>query len=425
MKISIFGLGYVGSVTGASLAELGHEIIGIDKNVKKVNCFNHGVSPVLEKGLNRLLKNNFLAGRLSASNEVNIAVSKTTHSIIAVGTPVNKYNELDLSAVKSCVVSIANSLKELGKKNHTIIIRSTVPPGTTKNLLNLVSEISGLKLGVDFYGGMNPEFLREGNAIADFFDPAIVVIGSSDKISAKKVQDIYHGINSKFIKVTLDEAEIIKYTNNSFHAMKIAFANEIGRVSKKYNIDAKKVMDILCEDKKLNISPSYLKPGFAFGGSCLPKDLKGMCKLAENKNLSIPLIESINQSNRNHIQYIFEEVKKLKVKNIAILGLTFKPNTDDVRESPAVVLASKILKSNYNLLIYDSNVTHGTIEGLNKKYIDSILPDWVKIFTSNVTKIKKKSDLFIITYDDKNFDKIVRGVKKQMIMKLSNKFFTK
>ena len=425
MKISIFGLGYVGSVTGASLAELGHTIIGIDKDFVKVDFINNGHAPVSENGLNQLVKKNLLNGKFRATNNINDAISKTSCSIIAVGTPVNKNNDLDLKAVEACIISISNTLKSLQKKKHTIIIRSTVPPGTTNRMLVLSSKISGLKLGENLLGGMNPEFLREGNAVKDFFDPSVIVIGANDKKSFRKIRNIYREVESKIFKVTLNEAEIIKYTNNSFHAMKIAFANEVGRVAREYKIDANKVMEILCQDKKLNVSSAYLKPGFAFGGSCLPKDLKGMCKLAQNKKISIPLIESINHSNRIHIDYIFEKIKTYDVKNITILGLTFKPKTDDLRESPALTLASKLYKLNYQLRIYDHNIKLDSIRGLNKSYADSMLPEWEELLMYDSEQVKENTELYILTYNDENFLEIVNDIDNKIVIKLSDEFFGK
>ncbi|MEM6697669.1 MAG: nucleotide sugar dehydrogenase, partial [Bacteroidota bacterium] len=365
MRISIFGLGYVGSVSAVGLAELGHEVIGVDIVPEKVEELQAGKAPLKEPQLDELLAKNIKTGRLQFSTDARESILQSDCAMITVGTPSDENGNINLNMVERCVENIAEELKKSTKEEFLIIIRSTIPPETTSKMQSLAQHILDGACQVTF--SMNPEFTREGAAVEDFFKPAIIVFGIEEDTAKKQLSEVYEGIDAPTIWVSTKTAELVKYANNAFHAMKVAFANEIGRISAAYNVDGGAVMDILCADKKLNISAKYLKPGFAFGGSCLPKDLRGINSIASKQDVEIPLLQSISKSNDRHIDYFVNDLLRKNLGRIGILGMTFKTKTDDLRESPSLRLIKQLLEKEVTIKMTDTNLTPKYLMGRNKQ----------------------------------------------------------
>lgn len=399
MRISIFGLGYVGSVSAVGLAELGHEIIGVDIVPEKVEELQAGRAPLKEPQLDELLAKNLQTGRLRFSTNVQEAVRQSDCAMITVGTPSDENGNINLNMVERCIENIAKELKKSSKKEFLIVIRSTIPPETTANMQNLTQRILNEDCKVAF--SMNPEFTREGAAVEDFFKPAIIVFGIEEETAKSQLSKVYEGIDAPTIWVSTKTAELIKYANNAFHAMKVAFANEIGRISAAYNIDGEVVMDIICKDKKLNISSKYLRPGFAFGGSCLPKDLRGINAIASRQEVEIPLLQSISKSNDQHIDYFVNDLLQQNFDRIGILGMTFKTKTDDLRESPSLRLIKQLLGKGVKIKMTDINLTPKYLMGRNKQYIDKLLPKWQEYFTSDPKTVFDFSETIVVATNEK------------------------
>ncbi len=402
MKISIFGLGYVGSVSAACLAELGHEVLGVDIMPQKVNPLKEGIAPVKEPELETLLRKNLDAGRLRFTMDSLEATQQTDCAMIAVGTPSDAEGSIDLSAIERCVESIASSLTNSSKKSFTIIIRSTVPPGTTQRMQALTERIVDNDCQISFC--MNPEFLREGCAVDDFFNPALVVFGLDDTTIQPQLENVYGKIDAPHVWVDTRTAELVKYTNNAFHGLKVAFANEISRLAEAHDSDGDQIMSLLCADKKLNISSKYLRPGFAFGGSCIPKDLRGINSIARGKNVDTPLLNSIIASNDAHIEKFKTQILEKEIKKISVLGITFKTGTDDVRESAGLRLIHQLIQAGLDVKMIDVNLSTKKLMGTNRQYIDQLLPDWQKYYCDSVEELFEFSDNIIVTTNEKVHD---------------------
>jgi GDP-mannose 6-dehydrogenase len=420
MKISIFGLGYVGCVSLACLSKNGHTVIGVDVVKNKVNLINNGQATIIEKDIDTLIEKQHKLGMISATTNSDEAILATDVSIICVGTPSDSSGNLNLDYVFKVAADIAESIKQK-QTFHVVAIRSTVSLGTNNNIIKIIEKKSGKKVNIDFGVVSNPEFLREGTAISDYFNPPVTVIGTDSDKSYDIMLEVYKDIDSPIKRVKIEEAEIIKYVNNSFHALKITFANEIGNVCKKLNIDSHSVMDLFIMDKQLNLSSYYLRPGFAYGGSCLPKDLKGLVTLANNNNLDTPLLSSINKSNEFQKKMVFDIIKKYNKKNIGIIGLSFKKGTDDLRFSPMVDVAKLLYEDGYNLSIYDENVFYTKLRGINKDYIDQHIPNISKYITNNFDDMSAESDLLIINHKcDMITDSFLDKNKNKFIVDLVN-----
>ena len=417
MKISVFGLGYVGCVSIGCLSENGFELIGVDINLEKVALINTGKPTIIEEGITGLLKTNFEKGRISATSDVINAIKNTKISIICVGTPSSDNGQLDVSNVYSCAENIAEGIKQKNSY-HLVIIRSTVVPGTNTEVKKIIERISEKKNNLDFSVVSNPEFLREGTAIHDYLNPDIIVIGSDNSKAIDLTKSIYSMIKAKICITNIKTAEIIKYANNSFHALKISFANEIGLICKKLNIDSHEVMKLFCEDKKLNLSSYYLKPGYAYGGSCLPKDLKGLNMLAYDNYLKTPLLNAIEKSNENIKNIALSLIMKENKKNIGIVGLSFKKGTDDLRQSPAVELCESLIGKGYNVKIYDKNISLSKLTGANKSYIDTHIPHLSKLITDNFKELINFSEIIVITQKLKILDDINLEIENKKIIDL-------
>lgn len=395
MKISIFGMGYVGTVSGICLAYSGHEIVGVDVNSHKVSLINEGKCPIVERDLPEMMRvvhkqQSFLAVAGAAD-----AVRRTEISFVCVGTPGNGNGNQDNSHVKRVCMEIGEALREK-RDRHAVVVRSTLIPGSMEALVIPTLEgASGKRAGVDFDVFFNPEFMREGNSVHDFFHPPMTIIGGPEGAAMEKISAVYGFTDAPLIKTDYRVAETIKYASNIFHALKIAFANEIGVICKAMGIDSHEVMDIFCLDDKLNISKAYLKPGFAFGGSCLPKDLRALSYRAKELDLEIPLLRSILHANRVHIQRTLDLVCSYGRKKVGVIGLSFKPGTDDLRESPMVTLVETLIGKGFPLRIYDRNIGIARLTGSNKAFIENEIPHISSILVDDLADMLDWSELII------------------------------
>lgn len=419
MNISIFGLGYVGCVSMGCFANLNHRVVGVDTNQMKIDMINKGIPTILEPGLEKLIKNGFKKRLIKATGDYKNAINETDISFICIGTPGNKDGSLNFTYLLNGIKQIAEGLK-YKKDFHTIVIRSTVLPGTFKKIVSIVGKISKKKLENDFCVVMNPEFLREGTAVEDFMNPPINIIGTESEKAFKTLKKIYSFNKSSIFKVDEKAAEMIKLVNNTFHGLKISFANEIGNLCKELGIDSNTVLNLLCEDKKLNISDTYLKPGFAYGGSCLPKDIRAINSIAIKNKLKMPLITSSKYTNELQKARTYEKIKSFGVKKISIWGLSFKIGTDDLRESPIIDVINMLLKEGYDIKVFDQNVNLEKIIGSNLEYIRRKVPLIKKIWTKDFDSLIKHSNLLVINSFDNKLIKKIENIKNIYILDLMN-----
>ena len=396
MKVSVFGLGYVGSVSAASFAADGHEVIGVDVNPGKVTAVNEGRSPIVEPGLEQLLHEGVSSGRLRATTSTAEAVRDSDLSLVCVGTPSRKNGSLDLTYLVRVCEQIGEALRDKSSY-HVVVVRSTVLPGTTHgHVIPALERTSGKTYGEGFGVSVNPEFLREGTALKDFRQPPLTLVGHNHAADAAPTRALYDAIDAPLYSTSIRVAEMMKYTSNTWHAVKVVFANEIGNLCKRTGIDSHEVMDIFCKDDKLNLSPYYLKPGFAFGGSCLPKDVRALQYRAKEVDLDMPLINSVLDSNRLQVDHAIERVVDTGSKKIGLLGFSFKAGTDDLRESPMVVLAEALLGKGYELSIYDRNVSLARLVGANKQYIEEQIPHLSRHLCESIDEVIASSEVIVI-----------------------------
>lgn len=396
MKVSVFGLGYVGSVSAASFAADGHHVVGVDVNADKVASVNAGRSPIVEPGLEEELGAAVAAGRLRATTDTADAIRSTEVSLLCVGTPSRRNGSLDLSYLERVSEEIG---RELATKPdyHVVVVRSTVLPGTTHDIvIPALERESGKKYGEGFGVSVNPEFLREGTALKDFRKPPLTLVGHNHAADASGTIALYQSIDAPLVSTSIRVAEMIKYASNTWHALKVCFANEIGNVCKRLGVDSHEVMDVFCRDEKLNLSPYYLKPGFAFGGSCLPKDVRALQYRAKEIDVELPVIASILNSNRLQIEHAIEQVLETGRKRIGLLGFSFKAGTDDLRESPMVILAEALLGKGCSLRIYDRNVSIARLVGSNKAYIEGQIPHLSSLLCDSVDEVIANSDVIVV-----------------------------
>ena len=403
MKISIFGLGYVGTVSAGCLAHDGHEVIGVDPFKTKVELINEGRSPVIEAEIGEIIAETVRTGRLRATEDQVSAIHETELSFVCVGTPSQTNGNLDVSYVRRVCEQIGQALKTK-KARHTVVIRSTILPGTMHGVvIPALEEFSGKKAGADFGVCNNPEFLREGSAVNDFNAPPKIVIGQLDAASGDILADLCAHLGAPLIRTDLRTSEMVKYTDNSWHALKIGFANEIGTLCKSFSIDAHEVMKIFCQDKKLNISPAYLMPGFAFGGSCLPKDLRALAYKAKTNDLALPILTSILSSNEMHISRGLDLVIKAGNKKVGILGFSFKAGTDDLRESPMIETIERLIGKGYDLRIFDKNVNLARLVGANRDFILNHIPHISRLMVNGIDAVLDHGQTIVIGNNDPDF----------------------
>ncbi|NPA73432.1 MAG: UDP-glucose/GDP-mannose dehydrogenase family protein [Epsilonproteobacteria bacterium] len=420
MDISIVGLGYVGAVCSAALANEGHNVIGVDIDDTKVELINRGKTPIIEKDLDKLIEKNVKDGRLKASTDLKSAVKKTQITFIAVGTPSRENGSIDLRYIKEVSKEIGLSLKDKNEF-HVIAMRSTVLPGTGKEVvIPIVEQYSGKKVGVDFGYASNSEFLRESTAIWDFYHPPKTVIGASDEKTADILEELYSFIDTKespLFKTEIETSEMVKYADNSWHATKVTFGNEIGLICSKLKIDSHKVMDIFCADRKLNISSYYLKPGFAFGGSCLPKDVRAITYKAKEIDENTPLLNSLMQSNEYQIKRVFNSyIKPLKKRKIGILKISFKPGTDDLRESPMLELAEMLIGKGYSVAIYDDTVVKAKNDASAKSLLEGELSHINERLSDDLQNVIANSEVLIIGNKEDRFKGLYKKYKDKIVI---------
>jgi GDP-mannose 6-dehydrogenase len=396
MHVSVFGLGYVGCVSAASFAGDGHDVIGVDVNADKVASINNRRSPIVEPGLGELLERVAAEGRLRATTDTREAVHHTDVSLLCVGTPSRKNGSLDLLYLERVSEEVGRALRDK-QAYHVVVVRSTVLPGTTHELvIPTLERASGKKYGDGFGVSVNPEFLREGTALSDFRKPPLTLVGHNHAADASGTIALYQAIDAPLISTSIRVAEMMKYTSNTWHALKVVFANEIGNLCKKLEVDSHEVMDIFCRDEKLNLSPYYLKPGFAFGGSCLPKDVRALLYRAKELDVELPVVSQILPSNRGQIQHALDQILDTGKKDVGLLGFSFKAGTDDLRESPIVILAEALLGKGVRLKIYDKNVSMAKLVGANKEYITHQIPHLSSLLCNTIDDVIDGSDVIIV-----------------------------
>lgn len=400
MKISVFGLGYVGCVSAACLAGRGHQVVGVDVNPLKIDLIGSGKAPVVEERIGELTAEVVESGALRATTDVAAAIAASDISLVCVGTPSAPNGSLSTLYLERVAEEIGNALAEKSTR-HTVVFRSTMLPGTCLDLLvPILEKASGGTAGVDFGVAVNPEFLREGSSVRDFFDPPKTVIGELDPASGDAVAALYEGLPGDVFRVPVPVAEMTKYADNAFHGLKIGFANELGSICRALGLDSHKVMDVFLADTKLNISPAYLRPGFAFGGSCLPKDLRGLVHAAHRADVSVPILSHVLPSNSDHLQRAFDLVARTGKRRIGLFGLSFKPGTDDLRESPLVELAERLLGKGYDLRIYDANVSMSRLMGANREYIEARLPHLGQLLAGSIDEVVEHADVYLVGCTD-------------------------
>lgn len=413
MKISVFGLGYVGTVCAACLADCGHEVVGVDKSEIKVGLVQSGRSPIVERDIDELVKRNAAVGRFTATLDANYAVAKSDMSIICVGTPSRSDGSPQLTAIEAVLNEVGHAIRAKSKL-HYVVVRSTVVPGTMRNLIMpRLAEACG---NVPFSVAFNPEFLREGSAVADFNEPAKTIVGAADEETAAAVMSLYEHLPGRKIVTEFETAELVKYVDNAWHALKVAFGNEVGVLAKTLGINSQEVMDIFLEDKKLNISAAYLRPGFAFGGSCLPKDLRALTYLCRKFGLSLPVLNHILESNRMLVDRGVEWILGQSTKRIAFLGISFKSGTDDVRESPFVEMVERLLGKGRAIRIFDPNVQLARIIGANSEYLLQHLPHIADLMVAEVTDAVGWAETIVVTTTDPTYARAIAAARSDQIV---------
>jgi GDP-mannose 6-dehydrogenase len=396
MKLSIFGLGYVGCVSAACFAKEHNEVIGVDVNPLKVEIINSGRSPIVEPRIEELIAEGVKQNRLRATIDAEEAVRESDISLVCVGTPGNHNGSLDMTFIKRSCQQIGEALASK-TRHHVVVIRSTMLPGTIERVVTPTLEVySGKHAGRDFGVAINPEFLREGTSIDDFNHPPFTLIGANDPDTSAPLKRLYAHIQAPVICMGIKEAEMVKYTSNCFHALKVTFANEIGNICKALGVDSHIVMDAFCKDTKLNLSPYYLKPGFAFGGSCLPKDLRAIAYRARELDVEVPMLSSILVSNRQQVERAVDVVLQTGRKKVGVLGLSFKSGTDDLRESPMVTLIETLIGKGLKLAIYDRDVEMARVFGANRQYIEREIPHISQLLQSDLNQVIEDSEVIII-----------------------------
>jgi len=418
MRISVIGLGYVGAVSAACLARRGHDVTGVDVNPRKVAQVNDGEAPVLEPGLPEAIAEAARAGRLRATTDTAAAVRTTDVSLVCVGTPSGSQGSLDLGAIERSCADIGQALRNKDAR-HTVVVRSTVLPGTTEQtVIPALERSAGLRAGSDFGVAVNPEYLREGSGVADFDSPEKTVIGELDAASGDPIAEMYEDTGGRIFRVPLRVAEAAKYVDNAFHALKVGFANEVGALSVEFGIDSHELMEIFKSDRKLNISEAYLTPGFCFGGSCLPKDLRALVHRAKGSHVEVPILESVLQSNEAHFRRTYELLTANGRRRVGLFGLAFKPGTDELRESPFVELAERLIGKGYDLRIYDPSIHLPSLTGTNREYIEEHLPHLKRLLADSASEVVEHAETCVVASRHSDVSRALEGAAGRLIIDL-------
>ena len=416
LSISVFGLGYVGSVSAACFASMGHRVIGVDVNPGKVEMMEGGRSPIIEASMNELVSEGNRACRLHATVDSIAAVLESDVSFVCVGTPSLRNGKLDLSHIEKVAREIGAALKQK-KSAHTFVLRSTVLPGTTESIvLPILEQASGRRAGIDFTVAYNPEFMREGSALADFLQPPYTILGARDPSHLAPLRELYKQTPGKVHETSIAVAEMVKYLSNAFHAVKVTFANEVGTLCKHLGVDAQAAIEIFTSDTRLNVSPAYLSPGFAFGGSCLPKDVRALTYRARELDLKLPMLESLLPSNVEHVERAVETVMRTNKRKIAQLGLSFKAGTDDLRESPQVQLVKRLLGEGYEVKVWDQDVSLGRLAGSNRQYIEEVIPHIGSLLSADLEEVLRWGEVVIIGNKSAEKNELTKHLRKDQIV---------
>jgi GDP-mannose 6-dehydrogenase len=416
IPVSVFGLGYVGAVMSACLARMGHRVMGVDVNPLKVDLLNSGQSPIREPEMDEIVSEGHKSCHLHATLSPAEAIEQSEVSFLCVGTPSLRNGGLDLSGMERAAEQVGHALAAK-KTSHTVAVRSTVLPGSIDSvIIPALERTSGKRAGRDFFVCSNPEFMREGSAINDFFNPAFTVLGAQDAAHLAPLREIYSKLPGKLFETSLRSAEMVKYVCNTFHALKVDFANEIGTLCKAMGVPSDEVIKIFCADTKLNISPAYLKPGFAFGGSCLPKDVKALTYKAKQLDLHLPLLNAIMPSNQAHIEQAVERILMAGKRKIGCLGLSFKKGTDDLRESPLLHVVKRLLGEGCEVQIYDPNVSWSCLYGANKQFAESEIPHIASLLRPTLEEVVRNAELIVIGNSDKEYSTLTEWLRDDQIV---------
>lgn len=416
MKISIFGLGYVGAVSAGCLASEGHAVVGVDPNRTKVDLINQGTAPIVEKDIGEMIAAAVAAGRLRATTSIIDAVHDTEMSLICVGTPSQLNGNLDLSFVRRVCEDIGAALRDKAGF-HVVVARSTMLPGSMRNVvIPTLEAASGKKAGVDFGVCNNPEFLREGTAVWDYHHPPKTVIGETDPRAGDLLVQLYAGMDAPLVRTDIETAEMVKYADNNWHALKVAFANEIGNICKAAGIDGHKVMAIFCQDTKLNLSAYYMKPGFAFGGSCLPKDVRALTYKARSMDVDVPVLNAILPSNERQVRKAIDMITAKGSRKVGVLGFAFKAGTDDLRESPMVEVVEHLIGKGYELRLYDRNVNLAALTGANRDYILNHIPHISRLMVDTVQAVTDFADVVVIGNGAAEFRGVLDALRPEQVV---------
>jgi len=417
MNISIFGLGYVGCVSLACLARDGHEVIGVDVDRTKLELIAAGKTPVVEEGMVDLVAAAAASGRMRVSDDVRDAVANTEISLVCVGTPSAANGNQDLSAIHRLSADLGAALKDKASP-HVIVFRSTLAPGTVEDVIRpIVEDASGKRDGEHFHLCFQPEFLREGSSIRDYDKPPFTIVGANADYPVEVLRALFGHLPCAFHTTSVRAAEMVKLCCNNFHALKITFANETARLCGSLGVDPFEVMDLLCKDTQLNISKAYLKPGYAFGGSCLPKDLRATLYMAKQHDVELPMLGGVLPSNREHVARAVDKVLATGKRRIGLIGLSFKTGTDDLRESPTVTLAEQLIGKGMRLSVYDPEVHLSRLLGANKRFIEQHLPHIGELICADVRDVVAKSDVLIVSLaDPKVFDVLRDSVRPEQLV---------
>ena len=416
LSISVFGLGYVGSVSLACLADNGYRVLGVDVNPVKVKMINEGHSPIIEEGMTELMARGVRSGCIEATADARRAVLESDVSLVCVGTPSRRNGSLNLDYVSRVSHDIGAALAEKDDY-HVVVVRSTMLPGSCEDLvIPALEAASGKTAGKEFGVCYNPEFLREGSSIRDFYDPPFTVVGGEDERATGVVAEMYGMLDAQFLAVPIKVAEMVKYASNAFHALKVTFANEIGNICKQQEIDSHQLMDIFCQDTKLNISPAYLKPGFAFGGSCLPKDLRALLYHSRHLDLDVGLLSAILPSNERQVDVAYHMIRRTEKKRVGVLGFSFKAGTDDLRESPMVELIERLIGKGYQVSVYDRFVSLANLHGANRAYIEQEIPHISALMAERASDVVAESDVLVVGNREEAYTEVLEQVNDEQII---------